>query len=319
MATPILDYENMAHRSAKTAYQRRIDSLTLGRIRGRPSQEHTQLSRQNIIDIDWIAARQHPASGDAFIFAPPALICDIETQDALPPASSDQLDGGVCAGCDWKIYFVYIGTLTGMIFLVYFRFPKNSGCTLEEIAIVFDSEAAEPEVYRRVSVGMELKGDATAVTEKHTMQSPSVAWKFCRRQLELILAAVFKVKRAVTSLCLRTPYAKDPRCAVTTLAHSLHINTNTNIYHLSIQRLQETTNTPHFPMSFTPTSQTELQQLRTENQTLRADLKAKDEKIEKLEKMEAAFAKVEKEFEAYRKTVEKNVEELERVLGGEGV
>lgn len=52
----------------------------------------------------------------------------------------------------WKFYFVYIGTLFSMIFIIYFLFPETKGRTLEEIAMVFDGEAAVPEANRRLSV-----------------------------------------------------------------------------------------------------------------------------------------------------------------------
>lgn len=51
--------------------------------------------------------------------------------------------------------------------MVWQLFPETKGRTLEEIAVVFDGEAAEPEIHRRMSAGIELKGDATVVTEKH--------------------------------------------------------------------------------------------------------------------------------------------------------
>lgn len=57
----------------------------------------------------------------------------------------------------WKFYFVYIGTLAAMIPTIYFLFPETKGRTLEEIAKVFDGEAAETEVYRQASVDMEMK------------------------------------------------------------------------------------------------------------------------------------------------------------------
>ncbi|KAF1992683.1 general substrate transporter [Amniculicola lignicola CBS 123094] len=52
----------------------------------------------------------------------------------------------------WKYYFVYIGTLTSMIFVIYFLFPETKGRTLEEIAFVFDGEEAVTEAQRRLSV-----------------------------------------------------------------------------------------------------------------------------------------------------------------------
>jgi hypothetical protein len=44
-----------------------------------------------------------------------------------------------------------------MIPTIYFLFPETKGRTLEEIAKVFDGEAAEPEVFRQASLGLEEK------------------------------------------------------------------------------------------------------------------------------------------------------------------
>lgn len=71
----------------------------------------------------------------------------------------------------WKFYFVYIGTLTAMIPTIYFLFPETKGRTLEEIAKVFDGDAAETEVFRRTSVELDLKAEAfekSTVNVDHT-------------------------------------------------------------------------------------------------------------------------------------------------------
>ncbi|ORY09612.1 aflYb/ hxtA/ putative hexose transporter [Clohesyomyces aquaticus] len=54
----------------------------------------------------------------------------------------------------WRFYFVYIATLSSMIFIIYFLFPETKGHTLEEIAMVFDGDDAVPDVHRRLSVGL---------------------------------------------------------------------------------------------------------------------------------------------------------------------
>ncbi|KAF2496670.1 hexose transporter [Lophium mytilinum] len=59
----------------------------------------------------------------------------------------------------WKFYFVYIATLTSMIFIIYFLFPETKGRTLEEIAIVFDGESAVPGAERRLSLAL-VKDDS---------------------------------------------------------------------------------------------------------------------------------------------------------------
>ncbi|KAJ4301733.1 hypothetical protein N0V90_003826 [Kalmusia sp. IMI 367209] len=69
----------------------------------------------------------------------------------------------------WKFYFVYIGTLTAMTFIIYFLFPETKGRTLEEIAIVFDGEDAETMVHRRVSLGIEPKGGLIDTTKESHM------------------------------------------------------------------------------------------------------------------------------------------------------
>ncbi|KAK8217449.1 hypothetical protein M8818_001205 [Zalaria obscura] len=55
------------------------------------------------------------------------------------------------AAIRWRYYFVYIGTLSGMIALIYFLFPETKGRSLEEIATVFEGTAAESQAYRRAS------------------------------------------------------------------------------------------------------------------------------------------------------------------------
>lgn len=50
----------------------------------------------------------------------------------------------------WKFYFVYIATLSAMIPTIWFVFPETKGRTREEIAYVFDGEAAETDVFRQV-------------------------------------------------------------------------------------------------------------------------------------------------------------------------
>ncbi|KZF23033.1 putative transporter [Xylona heveae TC161] len=54
----------------------------------------------------------------------------------------------------WKFYFVYIGCLVAMLFIIYFLFPETKGRTLEEIATVFDGPAAETDVARNLSVAV---------------------------------------------------------------------------------------------------------------------------------------------------------------------
>jgi hypothetical protein len=44
-----------------------------------------------------------------------------------------------------------------MIPTIYFLFPETKGRTLEEIAKVFDGEAAETEVYRQASIDLNEK------------------------------------------------------------------------------------------------------------------------------------------------------------------
>jgi hypothetical protein len=53
-------------------------------------------------------------------------------------------------------------------------FPETKGRTLEEIAIVFDGEAAEPGAHRRMSGGVELKSDDTDKHSEPTGQCASV-------------------------------------------------------------------------------------------------------------------------------------------------
>lgn len=51
---------------------------------------------------------------------------------------------------------MYIGTLAAMIPTIYFLFPETKGRTLEEIAKVFDGDAAETEVFRQASISAEM-------------------------------------------------------------------------------------------------------------------------------------------------------------------
>ena len=44
-----------------------------------------------------------------------------------------------------------------MIPTIYFLFPETKGRTLEEIAKVFDGEAAETEVFRQASIALDEK------------------------------------------------------------------------------------------------------------------------------------------------------------------
>ncbi|KAH9845690.1 general substrate transporter [Teratosphaeria destructans] len=53
---------------------------------------------------------------------------------------------------EWKFYFVYIANLAAMIPIIYLPFQVTKGRTLEEIASVFDVEAAETDAFRRASV-----------------------------------------------------------------------------------------------------------------------------------------------------------------------
>ncbi|KAK0288086.1 hypothetical protein LTR91_008546 [Friedmanniomyces endolithicus] len=69
----------------------------------------------------------------------------------------------------WKFYFVYIVTLSAMIPTIYFLFPETKGRTLEEIASVFDGQAAETDAFRRASVGApdrdEMRGGKVEVSD----------------------------------------------------------------------------------------------------------------------------------------------------------
>lgn len=58
-----------------------------------------------------------------------------------------------------------------MIPTIYFLFPETKGRTLEEIAKVFDGEAAETEVFRQASVDLDEKeraGEKSVVNIDHT-------------------------------------------------------------------------------------------------------------------------------------------------------
>jgi hypothetical protein len=71
----------------------------------------------------------------------------------------------------WKFYFVYIGTLAAMIPTIYFLFPETKGRTLEEIAKVFDGDAAETEVFRQASLDLDVKeraGEKGVLNVDHT-------------------------------------------------------------------------------------------------------------------------------------------------------
>lgn len=66
---------------------------------------------------------------------------------------------------------MYIGTLAAMIPTIYFLFPETKGRTLEEIAKVFDGDAAETEVFRQASLDLEEKdrtGEKGVVHIDHT-------------------------------------------------------------------------------------------------------------------------------------------------------
>ncbi|QIX02404.1 hypothetical protein AMS68_007921 [Peltaster fructicola] len=64
------------------------------------------------------------------------------------------------ASIHWRLYFLYIGTLSAMIPIIYFFFPETKGRTLEEIATVFDGSAAEPDIFRRASIAVAETGSA---------------------------------------------------------------------------------------------------------------------------------------------------------------
>jgi len=66
----------------------------------------------------------------------------------------------------WKFYFVYIATLTSMIFIIYFLFPETKGRTLEEISTVFDGESAVPAAERRLSLA---QGQVGPIAEKSSL------------------------------------------------------------------------------------------------------------------------------------------------------
>ncbi|KAK0926037.1 hypothetical protein LTR29_017948 [Friedmanniomyces endolithicus] len=56
-----------------------------------------------------------------------------------------------------------------MIPTIYFLFPETKGRTLEEIASVFDGQAAETDAFRRASVGApdrdEMRGGKVEVSD----------------------------------------------------------------------------------------------------------------------------------------------------------
>lgn len=43
----------------------------------------------------------------------------------------------------WKYYFVFVAVLVAYEFTVYFYYPETRGYSLEEMAVIFDKEAAE--------------------------------------------------------------------------------------------------------------------------------------------------------------------------------
>jgi sugar porter (SP) family MFS transporter len=71
----------------------------------------------------------------------------------------------------WKFYFVYIGTLAAMIPTIYFLFPETKGRTLEDIAKVFDGEAADPEGFGQNFVDADMReraAEKSVVNVDHT-------------------------------------------------------------------------------------------------------------------------------------------------------
>lgn len=42
----------------------------------------------------------------------------------------------------WKYYFVFVAVLIAYEFTVYFTYPETRGHTLEEMAVLFDKDAA---------------------------------------------------------------------------------------------------------------------------------------------------------------------------------
>lgn len=43
----------------------------------------------------------------------------------------------------WKYYFVYIAFLVAFLLLAFFAYPETRGRTLEQMAFIFDGDAAE--------------------------------------------------------------------------------------------------------------------------------------------------------------------------------
>jgi hypothetical protein len=44
---------------------------------------------------------------------------------------------------DWKYYFVFLAVLISMVVSVWFWYPETRGLTLENVAWIFDGEAAD--------------------------------------------------------------------------------------------------------------------------------------------------------------------------------
>ncbi|KAJ4352494.1 uncharacterized protein N0V89_007842 [Didymosphaeria variabile] len=183
----------------------------------------------------------------------------------------------------WRFYFVYIGTLFAMIFIIYFLFPETKGRTLEEIAIVFDGEAAEPEVHRRVSVAKELKVHASDDTEKHTDSTQPTPLQFnCLERSDTTSPTTNEKTR------LTMPLISEEK-------HELQeLNSHTQDLHSQIGELQE-----------------EIVELDAANE-------AKDRKIEELQaecdKHKADAQKRLQEAQLYKDWIEKKMTELEKAI-----
>jgi hypothetical protein len=75
----------------------------------------------------------------------------------------------------WKYYLVFVAVLAVMLITVYFAYPETRGHTLEQMAVIFDKDAAalpppavileKAEVFRRESIG-EAEAKARDVTTK---------------------------------------------------------------------------------------------------------------------------------------------------------